>query len=100
VYAILARFTVQPGKMDEVIGYLNQASIPSLAEPGCHLYIANRDRSDADVLVMYEQYTDEGAFQAHLASDHFSELVAGKVVPLLIGRRRETFDVVPFTAPS
>jgi len=100
MYAILARFTVQPGKMDDVIGYLNQASIPSLAEPGCHLYIANRDQSDPNVLVMYEQYTDEAAFQAHLASDHFRELVAGRVVPLLSDRRRETFDVVPFAEPS
>ena len=100
MYAILARFTVQPAKMDDVIGYLNQSSIPSLAEPGCHLYIANRDQSDPNVLVMYEQYTDEAAFQAHLASDHFRELVAEKVVPLLSDRRRETVDVVRFAAPS
>ena len=96
MFAIIARFTVQDGKLNEVLGYLKQASVPSLAEPGCHMYIANQDLADPNVVVMYEQYDDEAAFQSHLNSPHCQEIVAGKIVPLLIDRRRETFSVVSF----
>jgi quinol monooxygenase YgiN len=77
-----------------VLALLAEASVPSLAEPGCHMYIANRDRENPDVVVMYEQYTDEAAFQAHVDSEHCRTIVAGQIVPLLTERRRETFDVV------
>ena len=94
MYAIIARFQVKPGHVDEVIDLLRQASTPSLAEPGCHMYIANQDLADPNLIVMYEQYDDAAAFQQHLDSDYIKDIVAGKVVPLLESRQRETFTVV------
>ena len=94
MYAIIARFKVKPGHVDEVISLLGQAAIPSRQEPGCHLYVANQDLADPNVIVMYEQYDDEAAFQAHVDSPHCKEIVFGKVVPLLESRQRETFTVV------
>jgi quinol monooxygenase YgiN len=94
VFAIIARFKVRPGHVDEVIELLNQAAIPSRAEPGCHFYVANRSLDDPDLIVMYEQYESAEAFQAHIDTDHFREIVAGKVVPLLESRQRETYSVV------
>jgi quinol monooxygenase YgiN len=41
--------------------------------------------------VLYEQYDDEAAFQAHLASEHFQRIVVPQIVPLLAERSRETF---------
>ena len=43
---------------------------------------------------MYEQYESAEAFQRHLDSDHCRDIVAGKVVPLLECRERETYSVV------
>jgi quinol monooxygenase YgiN len=97
MFSIIARFTVQAGKIDEVLGYLKQASVLSLAEPGCHMYFANQDLTDPNVVVMYEQYTDEAAFESHLASPHCQEIVVGKIVPLLENRRREMFNVVDWS---
>lgn len=94
VFAVIARFQVQPGQVDTVIELLNRAAVPSLAEPGCHLYTANQDASDPNLIVMYEQYDDADAFQRHLESPHVRDLVAGKIVPLLESRSRETFTVV------
>jgi quinol monooxygenase YgiN len=94
MYAIIARFKVKPGNVAEVISLLGKAAGPSRQEPGCHLYIANQDLSDPDMIVMYEQYDDEAAFQAHLDSPHCKEIVVGKVVPLLESRQRETYTVV------
>jgi quinol monooxygenase YgiN len=43
---------------------------------------------------MYEQYDSPEAFQRHLECDHTREIVAGKVVPLLESRQRETYTVL------
>ena len=94
MYAIIARFRVQPGHVDDVIAALNEAAVASRQEPGCHFYDANQDTTDPNVIVMYEQYDDETAFQAHLDSDHFKATVAARVVPYLESRARETFTVV------
>lgn len=94
MFAIIARFKVKPGHVDEVIELLGEAAGHSRKEPGCHLYIANRNLADSNSIVMYEQYDDEAAFQTHLDSPHCREIVAGKVVPLLESRSRETFAVV------
>ena len=94
MFAIIARFRVAPGKIDEVLGHLAEVSVPSLAEPGCHMYIANRDTTDPNLIVMYEQYDDETAFQAHVNSAHCQAIVAGKITPLLVERSRESFTVV------
>ena len=93
VFAVIARFKVKPGHVDEVIDLLNQAAIPSRAEPGCHLYVANRSLDDPEPIVMYEQYDSPEAFQTHLESEHCREIVAGRVVPLLESRHRETYSV-------
>lgn len=94
MFAVIARFQVRPGHVDTVIDLLKQAAIPSLAEPGCHLYTANQDLSDPNRIVMYEQYDDAEAFQRHLESAHVRELVVGKIAPLLESRSRETYSVV------
>lgn len=94
MFAVIARFKFQPGCVDEAIALLQQAAGPSRDEPGCHIYIANRDLEDPDTIVMYEVYDDGAAFEAHRNTPHFQEIVAAKVVPLLADRRRETFEVV------
>jgi quinol monooxygenase YgiN len=94
VFAVIARFQVKPGHVDEVVTLLNQAASPSRQEPGCHVYIANQDLTDPNLVVMYEVYDDPEAFQSHLDSQHFADIVADKVLPLLESRRRETFTVV------
>jgi len=37
----------------------------------------------------YEQYDDEAAFQAHIATEPFQRIVVGQIVPLLAERSRE-----------
>jgi quinol monooxygenase YgiN len=42
---------------------------------------------------MYEQYDSPEAFEHHLECEHTREIVAGKVIPLLESRQRETYIV-------
>ena len=60
----------------------------------------NRSEDDGDGFVLYEQYADEAAFQAHRQSPHFKENVERGIVPLLAERHWERYRLVgPETAP-
>jgi quinol monooxygenase YgiN len=53
----------------------------------------DRDPKDPSLFVLFERYTDESAFQAHLASPHFGAWLKGQVLPSLEDRVR--LDLVP-----
>jgi quinol monooxygenase YgiN len=47
-----------------------------------------------DRFVLYEQYADEAAFQAHRHSPNFKENVQNRIVPLLAERQWERYRLV------
>lgn len=49
----------------------------SRKEPGCISYIPHRVEDDPDTVVIYEQYRDTKALEAHRASEHFKKLAVG-----------------------
>ncbi len=94
MFAIIVRFQVKAGFVDDVIAALNEAAGPSRNELGCHVYIANQSLEDPNVVVMYEVYDDETALESHRETAHFKEIVAARVVPHLESRERQEFRVV------
>ena len=42
--------------------------------------------------LLYEQYDDEAAFQAHCDSPHFTSTVTARIFPLLTDRRLEIYE--------
>jgi len=52
-----------------------------------------RSREKPNVFALWEVYRDQGAVDAHVASEHFKRLVANGVRPLAQGRTIE--KVVP-----
>ena len=94
MYVVVAQWLVKEGKDDEVAAVLKTAVMNSRAEPGCVLFTANRSTENPRRFVLYEQFRDEAAFQAHIATDSFKENVLGKIVPVLESRAREIFNVV------
>ncbi|MGH7057986.1 MAG: putative quinol monooxygenase, partial [Acetobacteraceae bacterium] len=73
-FAILAYFHVVPGRRPEFFDLVGRNAAASLAhEPGCRRFDVLTDASDAgEEVVLYEVYDDAAAFDAHLASPHFS----------------------------
>jgi quinol monooxygenase YgiN len=55
----------------EVAESLRQLAAASRQEPGCINYIPHYLEDDSDTVVIYEQYQDAKALEAHRASDHF-----------------------------
>ena len=94
MYVVVAQWLAKQGTDDEIAAVLKTAVRNSRAEPGCVLFMANRSVDNPRKFVLYEQFVDEAAFQAHLATDSFKENVLGRIVPLLESRVREVCTVV------
>jgi autoinducer 2-degrading protein len=58
-------------------------------EPDCLLFRVTRSPRDGDAFLLYEEYVDEGALEAHRRTPYFRDLIDGKVIPLLLERERE-----------
>jgi quinol monooxygenase YgiN len=71
VNAITYKFLADDAdKAEQLLHNLRDAS---LAEAGCKRFDVARGNDDASVFVLYEEYTDRAALDAHLATDHFKQ---------------------------
>ena len=92
---LVAKYYVKPGQGDEVeAGLKKMAACVREQEPGCLLYHANRSRENTDFFLLYEQYRDMAALDAHRATPHFREIIEGTIVPLLDKREREFYEPI------
>ena len=92
---LMAKYYVRPGKSHEVETALKtMAACVREQEPGCLLYHVNRSRENVDLFLLYEQYRDMAALDAHRATPHFREIIEGTIVPLLDKREREFYEPI------
>lgn len=84
---LVAHWEAEEDRGDFVADLLLELSDCSLAEPGCYLYEANRDRDHPDRFVLYEQYGDDADVEAHRDSAHFRRIVLERIAPVLVERR-------------
>jgi quinol monooxygenase YgiN len=94
-YVLVARMTAREGEQDRAAEIIRELTAASSAEPGNVHYIPHRDPDNPRVFVLYEQYRDKAAFEEHGQTEHFKNLAAGQLFPLMEERERnfyETFD--------
>jgi quinol monooxygenase YgiN len=91
-YVVLARWIARPGDEAAVAAAIDALIEPSRAEPGCLIYQPHRDPADPRVFLLYEQYTDEAAYAAHGASEHFQRLAVADAIPRLEARERTFYQ--------
>jgi quinol monooxygenase YgiN len=90
---VVATWHVLPGTEAEVEALLAEMRRRTKAEPGCLLYELHRCPGEP-TFVLYEQYADEGAIEAHHASPHYRELVLGRAPALLRSRDIRRMPVI------
>lgn len=83
---VLATYHVAEGNEEKVAELLREYIGLTRAEPGCVTFNAHRSNDDPAVFVLYEQYEDQAAFDAHVASEHFNGLGVQHIRPLLAER--------------
>jgi quinol monooxygenase YgiN len=88
-YVVIAWWTAKPDEIDAVAASLAKITPLAQAEPGNLQYTVHRDPANPAVFVIYEQYADEAAFQAHVDAPHFKEIALGDAIPRLAARERQ-----------
>ncbi len=68
---------------------LEKLAIASRQEPGCVSYIPHQIKDDPDTVLIYEQYRDEAAVDAHRASPHFKQYAIGGLYQMMVERSME-----------
>jgi quinol monooxygenase YgiN len=95
-YVVSAIWTANEGSEQAVLDAIRELAPLSREEPGNRCYQVFQDPEEPRVFRLFEVYTDEAGYQAHMDSDHFQRLAFGTAIPLLESRERafyETLDV-------
>lgn len=79
---------------EQIAGYLRELTLGSRREPGCVSYIPHVVESDPDTVLIYEQYRDEAAVEAHRASEHFRQFAVGGLYQRMLERSVENLTAL------
>lgn len=72
MYCLLLKTRLRPGSLEAFMDAMRVNAAASVRdEPGCLVFDVLLDRSDADLVWLYEVYTDEAAFEDHMRTAHF-----------------------------
>ncbi len=83
------RMTFSPDDRADIAETLRALTLASRQEPGCVTYIAHYVDGDRDKVLIYEQYQDDAAAEAHRQSDHFKKHAVGGLYQKMRDRVRE-----------
>jgi quinol monooxygenase YgiN len=86
--------TIKAGHEDEVIDAFHKLQTESRLEPGCVEYVVQRSRENRRRFLIYEQYVDDAALDAHRNSPHFKTYATGGFYKFVEDRHAEFFDPV------
>jgi quinol monooxygenase YgiN len=91
-YVLIAKWTAKDGEEENVRAALEQLREPTNAEEGCLMWIPQVDVDNPRVFLIYEQYVDAAALEAHAASEHFQRIGVGDAIPRLESRERSFYE--------
>jgi len=79
---------------DQITEILRNLAVASRQEPGCVSYVPHRLEGDPDSVLIYEQFADPAALEAHRASPHFQKYAVAGIYQLMRERATETLTAV------
>jgi len=79
---------------DRVTEILRNLALASRNEPGCVSYVPHHVDGDPETVLIYEQYRDQNAVDAHRASPHFEQYAVGGLYQLMKERATETLEAI------
>jgi quinol monooxygenase YgiN len=88
------RMRFSPEDHDDIERILRELTRFSRHEPGCVSYIPHFIDGDANTVLIYEQYRDEAAVEAHRATPHFAQFAIGGLYQKMLERSVETLTAV------
>ena len=91
---LVVRLTIKAGHEDEVIESFRKLQEETRREPGCIMYVVQRGLENPRHYLIYEQYKDQAALDAHRASPHFKEYATNGFYRFVEERQAELFDPI------
>ena len=88
------RLNFRSDDRDEIHQILRELTRLSRQEAGCVSYIPHVVESDPDTIVIYEQYRDEAAAEAHRATPHFAKYAVGGLYQRMLERNVENLTAI------
>lgn len=88
------RMKFRPEDRAEIAAMLHELTTASREEPGCVSYIPHTVETDPDIIVIYEQYRDEAAAEAHRATPHFDRLGTNGLYTKMLERSIEMLSAL------
>lgn len=72
------------GRESEAVKLFQELASESRKEPGCLMFLAHQHRTDPARFLVYEQFKDEAALEAHRATPHFTKYVKGELIKVAV----------------
>ncbi len=80
------RMRFRPEDRAAIAECLRELTLASRGEPGCVTYVPHTVASDPDIVLIYEQYRDEAAVEAHRGTAHFDRWATQGLYPRMLER--------------
>jgi quinol monooxygenase YgiN len=93
-FVLVVRMKAKEGLEEQATELAAELAAVTRGEEGCEAYIPCRDPEDAGSILIYEQYRDKAAFEAHGASEHFQRLALGGLFELMESRERTFYETI------
>jgi quinol monooxygenase YgiN len=91
-FMVRMRFTSEDHQ--EITDVLEKLAAASRQEPGCVTYVPHWCESEPDTVLIYEQYKDSAAHEAHRNSPHFQKYAVGGLYQRMRERAVESLTAV------
>lgn len=91
---VCAKWKVKEGKLDAVLHLMKEAAEKSAQEEGNILYKLHQSKSDENTLIIFEGYENDDAVEFHRNSEHYKNIVAKQIIPLLENREVTLMDLL------
>lgn len=78
----------------EITDILHKLSAASRQEPGCVTYVAHWCEDAPDTVLIYEQYKDSAAAEAHRHTPHFQEFAVAGLYQRMLERATESLTAI------
>jgi quinol monooxygenase YgiN len=92
---LVAKYYAKPGQVEVVMEKLREmGELVKAHEQGCVLYQVSQSKDNPDFLLLYEQYVDQTAVNAHRATPHFQTYILDTIVPMLEKREVSFFNLM------
>lgn len=80
---------------DEVASIFSKLAAEARKEPGCLMFVAQRHKTNRGRFLIYEQYRDDAALEAHRVTPHFKDYVLKRLPPIAVRVEGELYDPLP-----